>query len=342
MAPEPRDLAAVVLAAGLGTRMKSRIVKVLHPLAGRPMITWVLAAVRGVGATRIVCVVGYQREGVESALAEAPGVEFAVQPEPLGTGHALQCAAPALEGFTGDVLVCCGDTPLLTDATLRRVVEEHRAHGGPATLLVAELDDPSGYGRVVVDGEGRVERIVEQKDADEDQRAIRLVNTGVYAFRWPAAAPLLDRLSPDNVQGERYLTDVMAMLGVQGTPARAVRVDDPIELAGINDRVQLAAAEAVLRERIRRRLMLEGVTFVAPQTTLVDADVEIGPDTLIYQGVLIEGASSIEEEVVIGPFTRIVDAHVGRGAELQGWNCVARTTVAKGAILRPYVQQGVL
>jgi bifunctional UDP-N-acetylglucosamine pyrophosphorylase / glucosamine-1-phosphate N-acetyltransferase len=337
---EAAELAAVVLAAGLGTRMRSRIVKVLHPLAGRPMIAWVLAAVRGVGAGRVVCVVGYQRERVESALASVPGVEFALQAEQLGTGHALQCAAPALAAFEGDVLVACGDTPLLTDATLRAVVDAHRRHEAPATLLVAELEDPSGYGRVVTDREGHVTAIVEERDAGTSERAIRLVNTGVYCFRWPAVRALLDRLAPENAQGERYLTDVMGMLSRAGTPARTVAVADPVELTGINDRVQLAAAEGILRDRIRARLMREGVTFLAPETTLVDADVEIGADTVIYPGVLIEGASSIGGESVIGPFSRIVDAHVGRGAELQGWNYVARTTVANGAILSPYVHQG--
>lgn len=337
---EVRELAAVVLAAGLGTRMKSRIVKVLHPLSGRPMIAWVLAGVRGVGAGRVVCVVGYQRERVESALSALPGVEFAVQAEQRGTGHALQCAAPALADFGGDVLVCCGDTPLLGEATLRAVVEAHRRHDAPATLLVAELEDPTGYGRVVTDREGRVSTIVEERDADSAVREIRFVNTGVYCFRWPAITPLLERLSPDNAQGERYLTDVMAMLSKAGTPARVVAASDPIELMGINDRVQLATAEALLRDRIRKRLMRDGVTFLSPETTLVDADVEIGPDTVIYPGVLIEGASSIGGEVVIGPFSRIVDAHIGRGAELQGWNYVARTTVPNGAILSPYVHQG--
>ncbi len=337
---EARLLAAVVLAAGLGTRMKSRIVKVLHPLAGRPMIAWVLAGVRGVGAERIVCVVGHQRERVRDALSGVPGIDFVVQAEQLGTGHALQCAAPSLEGFEGDVLVCCGDTPLLTEASLRAVVEAHRAHGAPATLLAAELDDPTGYGRVVVDREERVSAIVEERDADVGVKALTLVNTGVYCFRWPDAAPLLGRLSPDNAQGERYLTDVMAMLTAAGTPARMVRAADAVELTGINDRVQLAYAEAILRERIRTRLMREGVTFLAPETTLVDADVEIGPDTVLYPGVLVEGASSIGGEAVIGPFSRIVDAHIGRGAELQGWNYVARTTVANGAILRPYHHQG--
>lgn len=340
MADRAAPLAAVILAAGQGTRMKSAIIKVLHPLAGRQMIRHVIAAVKGVGAERIVCVIGFQRERVRDALAHVDGVRFAIQDDQLGTGHALLCAAPALEGFDGDVLVCCGDTPLLTDATLRAVVDVHRAHDAPATLLAATLEEPAGYGRVVTDDAARVHAIVEEADADASTRAVRLINTGVYCFSWPVIRPLLDRLAPDNVKGERYLTDVMAILADGGTPGRVTSLEDPREVMGINDRAQLAEAEAVLRERIRRRLMRGGVTFLSPDTTLIDADVEIGPDTVIYPGVLIEGASSIGRESVIGPFTRIVDSHVGRGVELKGWNSIARTTIPAGSIVGPYVQQG--
>lgn len=335
-----RELAAVILAAGQGTRMNSAIIKVLHPLAGRQMIRHVIGAVRGVGTDRIVCVVGFQRDRVRDALSNLPAIDFAVQDEQFGTGHALGCAVPELDGFEGDVLVLCGDTPLLTTASLSRIVDVHRHHGAPATLLTAELDDPSGYGRVVTDETGSVERIVEEEDADDATRAIGLVNTGVYCFSWPHLRPLLGRLDSDNVQGELYLTDVMEMLADRDTPGLSVKLDEPIEMLGINDREQLAEAEAVLRDRIRRRLMAEGVTFMAPETTTVDADVKIGPDTVIYPCVVIEGASAIGREAVIGPFTRIVDAHVGRGAELQGWNSIVRTTVANGAIVKPYVRQG--
>lgn len=339
-APADRSLAAVILAAGQGTRMNSAIIKVLHPLAGRQMIRHVIGAVRGVGADRLVCVVGYQADRVRDALGGLGSIDFALQEDQHGTGHALRCAAPALDGFEGDVLVACGDTPLLTSETFQRIVDVHRHHDAPATLLTAALDDPSGYGRVVLDDAGSVERIVEERDADEAVRAIGLVNTGVYCFAWSKVRPLLDRLDPANVQGELYLTDVMEMLAAEGAPGLSVRLDDPREMTGVNDRRQLAEAEAVLRERIRGRLMDEGVTFLAPETAQVDADVKIGPDTVIYPCVLIEGSSAIGRESVIGPFTRIVDAHVGRGAELQGWNSIVRTTVANGAIVKPYVRQG--
>lgn len=339
MGSERRSLAAVILAAGEGKRMRSSLVKVLHPLAGQVMIRYVLEAVRATGAERIVGVIGHQHDRVRDAV-DGDDVVWALQEEPLGTGHALLAAADALEDFEGDVLVCCGDTPLLTAATLRSVVETHRASDAAATVLTAVLDDATGYGRVVTDSGNRVLRIVEEADADAQTRAIRRINTGVYCFRWPEVRGLLERLSTDNVQGERYLTDVMGLLAAEGTPGGACDVADPIEVMGINDRVQLARAEAELRNRVRRRLMLEGVTFLAPETTLIDAAVAIGPDTVIYPGVVIEGGSSLGRECVIGPFSRIVDAHIGRGVELKGWNHVVRTTVPNGAILEPYVQQG--
>lgn len=335
-----RPLAAVILAAGEGTRMKSRLVKVLHPLAGRPMIGHVISSVREVGANRLVCVVGHQRDRVQDALASTPGISFAVQEEQLGTGHALRCAVSELEDFDGDVLVCCGDTPLLTSETLERIVEVHRRHESPATLLAARLDDPSGYGRVVTDEEGSVRSIVEERDADPATRRIDLVNAGVYCFDWKVVRPLLDRLGTRNVQGEKYLTEVVELLAERGSAARLVVVEDSRETTGVNDREQLAAAEAVVRRRIRRRLMSEGVTFLAPETTLVDAEVEIGPDTVVYPGVLIEGVSTIGREAVIGPFSRIVDSHVGRGAELRGWNHLVRTTIPNGSIVKAYVRRG--
>lgn len=340
MTADRPPLAAVVLAAGEGKRMRSEVVKVLHPLAGRPMIRHVLDAVKGVGAERVVVVIGHQRERVREALAHVEGIGFAVQADQLGTGHALLCAADELGEFDGDVLVCCGDTPLLTAATLRRFVDAHREPGSPATLLATVLDDPTGYGRVIADDEGRIDRIVEEVDADAGTRSVRTVNAGVYCFRWPAVRPLLDRLGPENAQGERYLTDVLGLLAREGRPGRVLRSDDPLEVRGINDRIQLAEAEAVIRDRVRRELMSNGVTFLAPETTLVDVDATIGPDTVVYPGVLVEGMTSIGRGSVIGPFCRIVDADIGRGVELRGWNHVVRTTVPNGAILDPYVQQG--
>jgi len=244
-------LVAVILAAGRGTRMKSDLAKVLHPLAGRPMILHVIDAAEQAGAIRTLCVVGYQGDRVREVLAGRDNVELTVQEEPLGTGHALECAGPSLMGFDGDVLVCCGDTPLLTGELLKTLVDQHRHDDAPATMLVATLDDPSGYGRVVADDDQRVAAIVEEADADSETLSIRRINAGVYCFRWPIVYPLLAELGTSNSQGERYLTDVMMLLSAAGTPGHLCEAPDPQEIQGVNDPGQLAMADAVLRDRAR-------------------------------------------------------------------------------------------
>jgi bifunctional UDP-N-acetylglucosamine pyrophosphorylase/glucosamine-1-phosphate N-acetyltransferase len=334
-----RSAAAVVLAGGVSKRMRSRLVKVLHPLAGRPVIAHVMAPLRALGIDRTLVVVGHQRERVEEAL-RAPGVEFVLQEEPLGTGHALLQCRPRLEDFEGDLLVTAGDTPLLREATLRRLLEHHRRSGAAATVLTAVVPDPSGYGRIVRDAEGRLEGIVEERDASAEIRRISEINTGVYCFRAAEALPLLDRVANRNRQGEYYLTDLPPLLARAPGGVQAVAVEDPQEVLGINDREQLAAAEAVLRARIRKRAMAAGVTMLQPETVLLDDQVSIGPDSVLYPGVIVEGASAIGPECVIGPWSRIVESHVGRGVELKGWNFVARTSIPPGAILGPYVRKG--
>lgn len=329
---------AVVLAAGESKRMRSRLVKVLHPLAGKPMIAHVLAPLRVLGVARTLVVVGHQRELVEEALRSGP-VEFVPQTEPLGTGHALLQCRPLLEGFEGDLLVTAGDTPLLRKETFARLLRHHRQNGAAATFLTAVLEQPAGYGRVLRDGE-KVVGVVEDKDASPAQLRIKEVNTATYCFRAADALPALDRLGRENRQGEYYLTDLPALLGEARGGVQALAVEDPKEILGINDREQLASAESVLRERIRRRLFAAGVTMLQPETILLDAEVSIGPDTVLYPGVLIEGPSVIGAECVVGPYSRIVDSHIGTGVELKGWNFVSRTSIASGAILQPYVRKG--
>ncbi|MEJ2152619.1 MAG: NTP transferase domain-containing protein [Gemmatimonadota bacterium] len=334
------SLAAVILAAGRGTRMKSELVKVLHPLAGRPMILHVVDAVKRTGATKTVCVVGYQSDRVREVVADRENVELISQEEPMGTGHALECAVPSLAGFDGDLLVCCGDTPLLTGELLQALIENHRRSDTPATMLTATLDDASGYGRVVTDRNQRVATIVEEVDADTEALAIHQINAGVYCFHWPTVRPLLAQLGTTNSQGERYLTDIMGLLSAAGTPGSLYEAHDEREIQGINDRVQLAKADAVLRDRIRQRLMRSGVTFFAPETTLIDADVCIGKDTIIHPGVIIEGQSVIGSNSVIGPFSRLHDVTVGHRVELEGWNYIVRANIPDESVIGPYVQQG--
>lgn len=333
-----RSAAVVVLAAGESKRMKSRLVKVLHPLAGKPVIAHVLAPLRRLGMARTLVVVGYQRELVQEALAGS-GVEFVIQAEPLGTGHALLQSRPLLAGFAGDLVVTAGDTPLLREETLRRLLAHHRETGAAVTILTAELADPGGYGRILRDGDSVV-GIVEHRDATAEQLRIREINTAVYCFRAAEALPALDRLERDNRQGEYYLTDLPALLRDAAGGLQAVRIEDPSEILGINDRAQLALAEGVLRQRIRERVFAGGVTLIQPETILIDEEVSIGPDSVLYPGVIIEGASVVGAESVVGPYSRIVDSHLGTGVELKGWNFVARTSIANGAILQPYVRKG--
>ncbi len=320
--------------------MKSELVKVLHPLAGRPMIVHIVDAVERAGATKTVCVVGYQSDRVRQVLADRENVELAIQEEPLGTGHALECAGPSLVGFDGDVLVCCGDTPLLTGELLQALVDDHRRTNAPATMLGATLENVSGYGRVVTDGDQGVVAIVEEVDADAETLGIRQINAGVYCFHWPTVQPLLARLGTTNTQGEQYLTDIMELLSAAGTPGRLYEAQDGQEIQGINDRVQLAIADGVLRDRVRQRLMRSGVTLLAPETSLIDADARIGHDTVIHAGVIIEGQSVIGSKSVVGPFSHLVDAIIGDGVELGGWNYIVRTNIPDESVIGPYVQQG--
>ncbi|MBE3588447.1 MAG: bifunctional UDP-N-acetylglucosamine diphosphorylase/glucosamine-1-phosphate N-acetyltransferase GlmU [Thermoanaerobacteraceae bacterium] len=327
------SLAAVILAAGKGTRMKSGLPKVMHRVCGRPMIQYVLEAVQGAGATKIVVVAGFGGELVARTVGDRAEVVY--QQEQLGTAHALLQAAPLLGDFSGHILVVCGDTPLITAATLSRLVDAHRAGAARATLLTACLDDPTGYGRVIRDGAGRVSRIVEQRDASPDQLAVKEVNTGIYCF---AAAGLFDALaalSPENAQGEYYLTDIIEHYVHQNRPVAAVAVDDPVEILGINDRCQLARVEGVLRRKVVEELMLSGVTVMDPSSTFIDRGVRIGRDTVVYPFTIIEGSTVIGTNCIIGPGSRLVDATVGDGVVIEQ-SVVRESKIGDNCSIGPY------
>jgi bifunctional UDP-N-acetylglucosamine pyrophosphorylase/glucosamine-1-phosphate N-acetyltransferase len=240
--------AAVILAAGKGKRMKSDLAKVLHPVAGLPMVVYVIRAAREAGAARIILVVGHQREKVIAAL-EAEGVDFVVQKEQLGTAHALVQAKETLAGYCGDLLVLAGDTPLLTGRTLTQVLDAQRLMSAKGTVLTALLDDPGGYGRIVRTPYGMLQAIVEEKDATAEQKKIREINTGAYCFRAPLIFDILDRIGTENRQGEYYLTDAIAILRSQGMPVAAVAADDWREVLGVNSSAQLAGAEGIMLRR---------------------------------------------------------------------------------------------
>ncbi|MCL2337951.1 MAG: bifunctional UDP-N-acetylglucosamine diphosphorylase/glucosamine-1-phosphate N-acetyltransferase GlmU [Firmicutes bacterium] len=327
------QLAAVILAAGKGTRMKSATVKVLHRVCGLAMVEHVLAAVREAGVQKTVLVVGEQGDKVMELLGET--VAYARQEQQLGTAHALLQARSLLDGFSGDVLVVCGDTPLLRPQTLADLCRQHRAEQNAATVLTAVLPDPAGYGRVVRDAGGMVRKIVEQKDAAAEELAVREVNTGVYCFRSAGLFEALDSLRSDNAQGEYYLTDVIGYYVDRHEPVGAVTLDNSEEITGVNDRCQLAAAEKALRRRVLERLMLSGVTVQDPDNTYIDATVEIGMDTVIYPFTIIEGKSKIGENCTIGPSSRLQDVDLGDRVTVMN-SVVVGSTAADGCNIGPF------
>lgn len=345
------QLSAIVLAAGEGTRMRSNRPKPLHLLCGRAMVRYVLDSLAGLELDRVVVVVGHGAEQVTKNLSESAGdlpLEFAEQTVQRGTGDAVAVALAAFGGDPldpdddaegDDVIVLPGDTPLLRPATVARLVAEHRASGAACTVLTAEADDPTGYGRIVRGRDGTVRRIVEHRDATPEELAIKEWNTGVFVFRRSLLEPALRRVTPDNAQGELYLTDVVAVLAGTGHPIAAVRCEDPGEPQGVNDRRQLAIAEAELRRRTNEALLASGVTLVDPATTYVDATVRIAPDVTIFPGVVIQGDTTIGEGAEIGPGTRLVDCTVGPRAQLA--STVAREAeIGEGAVVGPFAALG--
>ncbi len=353
-----RPLAAIVLAAGEGTRMRSETPKVLHPLAGRPMLAHIVDAltalrIEEMHIDRIVVVVGHGAERVTKTLQDAIStptlVDFVEQSVQRGTGDATAVALSAFLDVAGvaedDVVVLVGDVPLLRPETIEALVLLHRESDAAATLLTMHLDNPKGYGRIVRDARGQVARIVEQSDADEDELAITEVNPAIYCFRRSLLAPALRRLTATNAQGEYYLTDVIGVLRDAGHSISALTADDHLECMGINDRVHLSAAERVLRERINTRWMREGVTMVDPSATYIDAGVTLGVDVRLLPGTMLEGNTTIGAGASIGPNSRLIDTQVGERSVVQ--NTIAREseigpdcTVGPYALLRPGTRLG--
>jgi bifunctional UDP-N-acetylglucosamine pyrophosphorylase/glucosamine-1-phosphate N-acetyltransferase len=320
------ELAAVVMAAGIGTRMKSATPKHLHPLLGRRMVDWVVEAARGAGVERLVVVASPQSAGL------LEDVEVAVQEEPLGTGDAVRSARAALEGFGGDVLVLNGDVPALRPATISALIDTHREVAAAATVLSFEPADPGAYGRIVRGGDGRLARIVEAGDASPEELALGEVNSGIYVFRAEKLWPALERLEPQNAQGELYVTDTLGLLVADGEPCAVQLADDPLEAEGVNTRAELALAAASLRHRINEAHMLAGVTIVDPNTTWIEAGVEIEPDVVVHPFTVIRGRVRIEGGAEIGPFAYVRAVSViGEGAKIGTFVEVKNAAVAAGA-----------
>ena len=319
--PADTKLSAVVLAAGEGTRMRSERPKPLHRLCGRPMVLHVLYALAELELQRAVVVVGHGASRVTKAVGEQPPpglhIDFVEQRVQRGTGDAVSVALTAFpddDADDDDIIVLPGDTPLLRPPTLAGLVRTHRRAEAAATVLTARLAEPAGYGRVARDRNGMVARIVEHADATDEERAIDEVNTSIYVFRRSVLAPALRRLTPDNSQGEYYLTDVIAVLHDAGYPVVSLVVEDSMEAAGVNDRHQLAVAEAELRARINERWMRRGVTMVDPEATYVDSTVELAADVTLYPGTQLQGETVVEAGAELGPFTQLADCRVGAGA----------------------------
>ena len=326
-------LATVILAAGKGKRMKSRLPKVLHRVCGRPMIWHVLSAVRALRPDRILVVVGHGGDEVRRAVGE--DVEVVFQEEQLGTAHALLQAEGPLRGFPGEILVLCGDTPLIRSTTLADLVARHRSRGAAATLATARLEDPTGYGRVLRGPAGEVRGIREEKDATGSERGIREVNAGIYCFGTGELFELLAGLTPDNQQGEFYLTDVVGRMVERGLVVADYALEDPEEILGVNDRRQLALVEGIMRRRILERLMLEGVTVVDPGATYVDAGVRVGHDTVLYPFTFLEGETEIGAECHIGPGVRLVDSRVGDRVTVQ-YSVVLESVIEEASQVGPF------
>jgi bifunctional UDP-N-acetylglucosamine pyrophosphorylase/glucosamine-1-phosphate N-acetyltransferase len=342
----PQNLTVIVLAAGGGTRMKSKTMKVLHPIGGRSMIGHVLAAVQAVEPRNIVAVVGHQREQVGPHIqALVPGVVLAVQETQKGTGHAVRVAVEAAGTTEGTVIVAAGDTPLLDGDSLRAFAADHEAAQRAVSILSGVVPNPTGYGRVLRNDEGDVEAIVEEKDATREQREIREINSGILAFDAEFLLNALPRISNDNAKGEYYLTDAIGIAREDGLTVGAFAIDDVMQTEGANDRAQLAELGRELNRRIVDRWMREGVTVMDPATTWIDADVVLAPDVTILPGTQLLGATVVAEDAVIGPDSTLKDCEIGQGARVvrtHGELAVigAGANVGPFSYLRPGTQLG--
>ncbi len=355
-----QKLIAVILAAGEGKRMKSSVTKVAHRICGKALVEYVLEAAEGAGADKCIAVVGHKAQQVMDCLGSR--VDYAVQETQQGTGHAVIQARKAIEKYAGDkggnkgsnkgsdksgdnggnkggdnddILVLCGDTPLITSATLREALLHHRQTGNAVTVITAAVEDPKGYGRIIRDEDGNLTGIIEHRDATEEQKEINEINAGMYCYKRRELLDALGKLKNDNDQGEYYLTDTIMIIKNNGAKAGAYKIADGREIAGINDRIQLAGAAAILRGKILAELMAEGVTIEDPSSAYIDAGVKIGRDTVIRPGTIIEGNTVVGMECTIGPGCCITDSVIGDRCEISN-SVVRECAIAPESRIGPF------
>lgn len=327
------NIYAVVLAAGQGTRMKSKLYKVLHPVCGKPMVEHVIDHIGSLDVERIVTVVGHGAELVQETLGNKS--QYVLQAEQLGTAHAVQQAEPILKGLTGTTLVVCGDTPLIRPETMQALLDHHASENAKATILTAVTDNPTGYGRILRNKDGQVSQIVEQKDATQEQQLVKEINTGTYCFDNEALFEVLKQVKNENAQGEYYLPDVIEILQKQGEIVAAHVTNSFDETLGVNDRFALSQAEELMRARINERHMRNGVTIINPATTHISADAIIGSDSVILPGVIIEGKTVIGEDCKIGPNSHIVDSQIGHTTTIHS-SVVLNSKVGNDTAVGPF------
>lgn len=324
---------AIILAAGKGTRMKSKLYKVLHPVCGKPMVEHIMNRVEETQPQEIITIVGHGADKVKEQLGERS--QYALQAEQLGTGHAVLQAEPFLKGKQGTTLVISGDTPLLTAATLNNLFEYHQGKNASATILTANAADPTGYGRIIRDHVGIVEKIVEQKDASPEEARVTEINTGTYCFDNELLFDALSKLDTDNAQGEYYLTDIVEILKNEGKIVAAYQTEDYDESLGVNDRVALAEANRIMRSRINHQHMVNGVSLIDPAGTYIDAGVTIGAETVIEPGVYLKGSTTIGENCLITAQSQIVDSTIESDVTIKT-SVVEESIVKSGADVGPY------
>lgn len=328
------DLTVLILAAGKGTRMKSDLVKVLHPLMGRPLLAHVVNSARYLNPVRIVAVVGHQADAVQAACRDM-GLTFCHQMEQLGTGHAVASARQALEGFEGTVLILSGDVPLLSPQTMSDFLAAHHEIGVPLSVLTVDLVHPGSYGRVIRDEEGYLLRIVEARDASPEERAVTEINTGIYAVDAGLLFEAVGSLKPDNDQKEYYLTDVASYAREQGHLVAAVMCPDPEEVLGINDRGELALATAILRTKINRSWMAAGVTMIDPETTYIETTVKLDKDVTLWPGAMLLGRTTVRQGAVIGAGCHLTDVSVGAGSIIKSGSVIEQHDIPEGTVIDP-------